>query len=84
VDRQESVDLLGFALNTSFPGRLADNLTRRCVRDDCNQYFGDTLEIWFGGENGGGVVGFQCGVRDSKSYCVCLIRKIAWYRLMHR
>lgn len=46
-------------------GLFRNGLTLHCVCGDCNQFFGDHLELHFGRETGESVVRFQYGLRDS-------------------
>jgi len=46
-------------------GLFRNGLTLSCVCGDCNQFFGDQLELHFGRETGESVVRFQYGLRDS-------------------
>jgi len=46
-------------------GLFRNGLTLHCVCGECNQFFGDQLELQFGRETGESVVRFQYGLRDS-------------------
>lgn len=46
-------------------GLFRNGLTLHCVCGDCNQFFGDQLELHFGRETGESIVRFQYGLRDS-------------------
>ena len=46
-------------------GLFRNSLTLHCVCGDCNQFFGDQLELHFGRETGESVVRFHYGLRDS-------------------
>ena len=44
-------------------GLFRNGLTLHCVCGDCNQYFGDHLELHFARETGEGIVRYQYGLR---------------------
>ena len=50
-------------------GRFKHNLTlRNVICDDCNQYFGDNLEVELGRDTFEGEARFHHGVKDSHEY----------------
>lgn len=46
-------------------GAFRNNLTLRCVCGDCNHYFANNLELYFGRETGESIVRFQYNLRDT-------------------